>query len=83
MEISTAARIPNEDSQADAIFSLGMRHAQGSISADRIEAHKCFNIAAMHGNEKAARLRREIAEEMSAAEIAAAQRAAREWLTLH
>jgi hypothetical protein len=34
----------------------------------------------MRGHEGARRLRGEIAAEMSAAEIAAAQRAAREWL---
>jgi len=37
----------------------------------------------MRGNAEAARLRREIAEEMSEAEIAAAQRAARDWITTH
>jgi hypothetical protein len=37
----------------------------------------------MRGNADATRLRREIADEMSAAEIAAAQRAARDWLTTH
>jgi hypothetical protein len=34
----------------------------------------------MRGNEDATRLRREIAEQMSEIEIAAAQRAARDWL---
>jgi hypothetical protein len=48
-----------------------------------ISAHKWLNIAAFRGNAKAARLRREIAEEMSEAEIAAAQRAAREWIMRH
>jgi len=37
----------------------------------------------MRGNPDAIRLRREVADEMSAAEIAAAQRAARDWLTTH
>lgn len=70
--------------ETDALYRLGMRHAaNASTSVERIEAHKWFNIAAMRGNEKAARLRREIAEEMSPSEIAAAQRAARVWLTLH
>lgn len=46
-------------------------------------AHKWFNIAAMRGDREAARLRREIAEEMSEADIAAAQRAARDWITRH
>ena len=35
----------------------------------------------MRGNQDAIRLRREIAAEMSAVEIAAAQRAARDWLS--
>jgi hypothetical protein len=37
----------------------------------------------MRGNRDAIRLRLEIAAEMSVAEIAAAQRAARDWLNAH
>jgi hypothetical protein len=37
----------------------------------------------MKGNADAIRLRREIAEQMSDVEIAAAQRAARAWLNAH
>jgi hypothetical protein len=37
----------------------------------------------MRGNQDATRLRREIADQMSEAEIAAAQRAARAWLKAH
>ncbi len=37
----------------------------------------------MRGNGEAIRRRREIAAEMSQPEIAAAQRAARDWLTKH
>lgn len=70
--------------EIDPFYQLGLRHgADASKPVERIEAHKWFNIAAMHGNEDAARMRREIAEEMSSFEIATAQRAAREWLTLH
>jgi TPR repeat protein len=50
------------------------------VPADYVSAHKWFNLAAMRGNADAARLRREIAVEMSEAEIAVAQRAARHWL---
>jgi len=65
-------------------FRLGMMYSTGaSVPADMVAAHKWFNIAAMRGNAKAARLRREIAEEMSHDEIAAAQRAARDWMTRH
>lgn len=68
---------------ADTLYQLGLVYADASTPGARVEAHKWFNIAAMRGNAEAARLRRELADEMSAAEIAAAQRAAREWITLH
>ena len=51
-----------------------------SVPTDLVTAHKWFNIAALKGNKEAIRLRREIAAEMSDGEIAAAQRAARDWL---
>jgi TPR repeat protein len=61
-------------------LELGMDAATGRADApDLIAAHKWFNLAALHGNQQAARLRHEIAAEMSAADIAAAQRAARNW----
>jgi hypothetical protein len=70
--------------EGDALFQLGLRCAVSAATPDdRVAAHKWFNIAAMQGNEEAARLRREIAEEMSPSEIAAAQRAARQWITHH
>jgi len=65
---------------AGAFLQLGMMHMTGhAVPADFVAAHKWFNLAAMHGNEDAVRLRREIAAEMSQSEIAAAQRAARDW----
>lgn len=69
---------------AKKLFRLGMMYSTGNtVPADMVAAHKWFNIAAARGNRQAARLRREIAEEMSEGEIAAAQREARVWLTLH
>jgi len=66
---------------ADVFFELGMMYASGrSVPVDLVSAHKWFNIASMRGNQDAIRLRREIAAEMSDAEIGAAQRAARDWL---
>ncbi len=64
-----------QDTGADARFlELGMLAATARAdAADLVAAHKWFNLAAMHGNERAARLRLEIAAEMSAAEIAAAR----------
>jgi len=70
--------------EADMLFQLGMRYAAAAATPDdRVAAHKWLNIAAMGGNAEAVRLRREMAAEMSPTEIAAAQRAAREWLTRH
>ena len=67
-----------------ALFEFGMKYATGdTVMPDLVAAHKWFNLAAMRGNKEAARLRREIAAEMSPAEIAAAQRAARDWLATH
>ena len=69
---------------ASTFFELGMTYSIGcSVPIDYVIAHKWFNLAAMRGNDDAARLRREIADQMSEAEIAAAQRAARAWLTAH
>ncbi len=66
----------------DMLFELGMMYAAGrEVPVDLVAAHKWFNLASMKGNPDAIRLRREIAEQMSEAEIAAAQRAARDWLS--
>ena len=73
-----------EPSNADECFALGMIHSAGAgVAVDLVQAHKWFNIAAMRGHRDAAPLRREIAEQMSDAEIGLAQRAARDWLKAH
>ncbi len=65
-------------------LQLGMSCMTGrSAPVDLVSAHKWFNVAAMLGNADAIRLRREIAAEMSSAEITIAQRAARDWITMH
>ncbi len=82
--MSSATSAANAANDAHDPFQLGMMYSTGAPgSPDMVAAHKWFNIAAMYGNAEAARLRREIAEEMSHAEIAAAQRAARDWMTRH
>jgi TPR repeat protein len=66
---------------ANTLYDLGIMYSTGrSVPIDYVTAHKWFNLAAMQGNQDAVRLRREIAEQMSEVEIAAAQRAARAWL---
>ena len=47
---------------------------------DLVEAHKWFNLAALNGSEAAQECRADIAEDMTAREIAEAQRQARAWL---
>ncbi len=66
----------------DAYYELGIAYSTGSAGADvdNIQAHKWFNLAAMSGNERAQECRAEISEDMTAREIAEAQREARAWL---
>ncbi len=69
---------------AEECFALGMNYSAGAgVPVDLIEAHKWFNIAASRGHADAARLRREVAEQMADGEIGCAQRAARDWLKAH
>lgn len=70
--------------QADILFELGLMYATGrDCDADVVAAHKWFNIAAIKGSARAAELRSELSISMSKVEIAAALRAAREWMTMH
>jgi uncharacterized protein len=69
---------------SDALFERGMYWSSGrSGIVDLVAAHKWFNLAALKGRVDAIPMRREIAELMSDAEIAAAQREARTWMTMH
>jgi len=71
-------------SSAEALFELGLIYATGrNCDPDVVAAHKWFNIAAFRGCGPAKTRREELAAEMSRDQIAAAQRAAREWLTTH
>ncbi len=82
--IEVAAVSPGEPKDADGCFGLGMVFSAGAgIDVDLVQAHKWFNIAAMRGHKDAARLRREIAEQMSDNQIGCAQRSARDWLKAH
>lgn len=67
---------------ANACFDLGIVYSSGAegVDVDLVEAHKWFNIAAVTGSEPAQHCRAEIAEDMTAREIIAAQKAARAWL---
>lgn len=72
---------PPRHSDADALFILGMRYSSGrGVEQDLVAAHKWFNLAAMMGHEAALSARAELAAEMTAAQIADAQKHARDWL---
>lgn len=67
---------------AHALFDLGVSYSTGSggVAVDLIEAHKWFNLAAVSGLGPAQEARAEVAEDMTAREVAEAQRQARAWL---
>ena len=65
----------------DVLFARGLYWASGrSGVVNLVAAHKWFNLAALKGRTDAIALRREVAEQMSESEIAAAQREARTWI---
>ena len=67
--------------KVDALYTLGLAFSTGQgVSLDLIAAHKWFNLAAMRGSVEAREMRAEISKDMSAPQIAEAQRQARAWL---
>ena len=71
------------ESDINAYYDLGVIFSTGShgVGCDLIEAHKWFNLAAVAGHSEAQMCRADISEEMTAREIAEAQRRARQWLS--
>jgi uncharacterized protein len=65
-----------------AYYDLGVAYSTGShgVDCDLVEAHKWFNLAAVSGHAEAQMCRADISDEMTAREIAEAQRRAREWI---
>jgi uncharacterized protein len=70
---------------ADALYDLGIAYSTGSngVAIDLIEAHKWFNIAASWGSIAAQECRADVADEMTAREVAEAQKQARAWLAFN
>lgn len=68
---------------SEEMYRLGLEASVESDggSFDLVNAHKWFNLAAMMGNIEARTYRAELAREMTAEEIAEAQRLAREYLS--
>lgn len=67
----------------EATYTLGVAYSTGShgVACDLIEAHKWFNLAAVKGHAEAQMCRADVSDEMTAREIAEAQRRAREWIS--
>jgi hypothetical protein len=76
------ARTMPADADGEALYELGIMYAAGRAgTADLVAAHKWLNVAVVRGCVAAAKRRAELAQEMSADEIAVAQRQARLWLS--
>ena len=73
---------PSSNPSGDDLFSLGLRYStgQGGAPLDYVAAHTLFNIASLRGSLEAKVYRKELSAEMDPADVAEAQRAAREWL---
>lgn len=77
-----ALPLPMAGSTGDELFRMGLLYStgQGGAPLDYVSAHMLFNLAAMRGSLEAKVYRKELSAEMDPAEVAEAQRAAREWL---
>jgi TPR repeat protein len=63
-----------------AFAKLGWMYAEGrGVLKDSIQAHMWYNLSAAQGEERAAEARDALAKQMTPAQIAEAQRLAREW----
>jgi TPR repeat protein len=81
-EIAEAHEAVRESGSSDNLYKLGLIYATGQGGeADLVQAHMWFNLAAARGSDAAKESRRELAYQMSSAEIAQAQKMAREWLS--
>jgi len=74
--------VPGPNATGEELFRLGLLYStgQGGAPLDYVSAHMMFNLAAMRGSDEAKTRRRELSQEMEPADVAEAQRAARQWL---
>ncbi len=81
IDIAQAHQAAMGAGQPEDLYRLGLIYSTGQgASIDLVEAHKWFNLAAVRGSDAAKACRKELADQMTSAQIGAAQRAAREWL---
>lgn len=74
--------LPGPESTGDELFRMGLLYStgQGGAPLDYVSAHMLFNLAAMRGSIEAKVYRKELSQEMDPADVAEAQRQARQWL---
>jgi len=73
-------RLAAEQGHASAQFNLGYMHAEGQgVPQDDMVAHMWFSLAAAQGDFHAEQTRNKLEENMTLAQLAEAQRLAREW----
>jgi len=69
-----------EQGDADAQYNLGAMYSKGlGVTQDYIQAHMWYNLAAAQGQKDTGDLRDSLAKKMTPAQIAEAQKLAREW----
>ncbi|MEZ5994621.1 MAG: hypothetical protein R3C25_02615 [Hyphomonadaceae bacterium] len=80
-EIAEVHEAVRRQGDSDNLYKLGLIYSTGQ-DVDLVQAHMWFNLAAVRGSEAAKECRRELSEQMSKDDIAAAQKRAREWLSI-
>jgi TPR repeat protein len=81
IEIAQTREAASQQGAPEDLYKLGLIYSTGhGAEIDLIQAHMWFNLAALRGSQSAKECRKELSDQMTTAEIAAAQRAAREWL---
>ncbi len=82
-DYATALRIFRQladQGYASAQFNLGVMYGNGQgVTQDYVRAHMWYSLAAARGQKDAGKWRDNLAEKMTPAQIAEAQRLAREW----
>jgi TPR repeat protein len=82
-DYATAVRLNRplaEQGDANAQYNLGVFYDNGlGVPQDKVRAYMWFNLSAAQGREGAAAIRDLIARRMTPAQIAEAQKLAREW----
>jgi uncharacterized protein len=73
-----------EQGDVDSQYNLAVNYHKGrGVPQDFVRAHMWLDLATAHGDAEAAKARNTIEKDMTAAQIADAQRLAREWMAKH